>query len=681
MINKERLSEILLMYKNDFKEYIWKDEKYKWEAVKHFQNNWDINAENFEEMLKRSLAKTKNLLTSQNYFARKMIIDFSRIDPITVRNMFKNLFNEKIQLEKRIKLFMEKAKELITKYNASEHRSDYQDFRAISTYLWLKYPDKYYIYKYTEFKAVIEILEGDYVQKRNLSIKNILDGYKMYDEICECLQQDSELYNILNSVIDEKCYNDSMLKTMTIDFGFYISRNIYNQNKARRITNVIEEKIYYNEKQRPFWGIRILNIERFNLQKLINNNMIAIHKDNPIRNIELDIETFVNNIRCGDEFCLFNGDKIGIIGEVIGETQNASFLSDEWICRKVKIKCNLLLCELNMSYVLNYSNICYMFNESQYNALIKCLENKYSVTLNSENEIYTNSTFLNEVYTTEFELEKMKSLLKNKKNIILQGAPGVGKTFAAKRLAYALMGEKDNDRIRMVQFHQSYSYEDFIEGYRPNKSGGFDLRDGVFKQFCNSAAEDTSRDYFFIIDEINRGNLSKIFGELLMLIEADKRGDDYSVNLVYSGDKLRLPENLYIIGMMNTADRSLAMIDYALRRRFAFYTMVPAFDDKTFENKYSSVKCELFHKAKDAIKNLNEVISKDRSLGKGFEIGHSYFCVDNPCDISDIFVKNIIEYEIIPTIEEYWFDNENVLSTERKKLEALLNYGEENETV
>ena len=324
---------------------------------------------------------------------------------------------------------------------------------------------------------------------------------------------------------------------------------------------------------------------------------------------------------------------------------------------------------LNTTYYMftDDSNLCYLYNT--------ILHDK------PDTVIYNKKQFFSEVFIKESEFDKLSSLLKKKKNIILQGAPGVGKTFAAKRLAYALMGVKDDFRIQMVQFHQSYSYEDFIEGYRPNKSGGFDLRDGVFKQFCNAAAEDTNRDYFFIIDEINRGNLSKIFGELLMLIEADKRGDDYSVNLVYSGKPLSLPENLYIIGMMNTADRSLAMIDYALRRRFAFYTMTPAFENSTFNSKYSSVECKLFHKAIEAIKNLNEVISKDRSLGKGFEIGHSYFCVDNLDEINDIWVKNIIEYEIIPTIEEYWFDNENVLDTERKKLEALLNYGEENETV
>lgn len=286
-------------------------------------------------------------------------------------------------------------------------------------------------------------------------------------------------------------------------------------------------------------------------------------------------------------------------------------------------------------------------------------------------EPYTSADFLSQVYISRKEYESIVSLLRHKKNIILKGAPGVGKTFAAKRLAYSMMGEKDDSRVKTVQFHQSCSYEDFVEGYRPAEDGGFSLSDGIFKKFCSLARAHSDLDHFFIIDEINRGNLSKIFGELLMLIESDKRGEEYSADLIYSGDSFSVPENLYIIGMMNTADRSLAMIDYALRRRFAFYTMKPAFDDPTFKSQYENVSCELFHKAIAAVENLNKVILSDSSLGAGFEIGHSYFC-KKPEEINDVMVKNIITYEIIPTIEEYWFDNADRLNTERQKLEALI---------
>lgn len=298
-----------------------------------------------------------------------------------------------------------------------------------------------------------------------------------------------------------------------------------------------------------------------------------------------------------------------------------------------------------------------------------------------ENELipYTKSDFLSEVYIEESEYNKLADLLEYKKNIILQGAPGVGKTFAAKRLAYSIMGVRDDSRVKFVQFHQSYSYEDFIEGYRPLKDGGFELLEGVFCKFCQNAQKDPDNKYFFIIDEINRGNMSKIFGELLMLIESDKRGKENSIELVYSQKTFYIPENLYIIGMMNTADRSLAMLDYALRRRFAFYTMKPAFENKTFETYKKTVKCDLFEKAINAVTALNKVVREDKSLGAGFEIGHSYFCFENPKNVTDETIKNIIRFEIIPTLEEYWFDNEKQLNDQRGKLEDLI--GENNGTV
>ena len=274
---------------------------------------------------------------------------------------------------------------------------------------------------------------------------------------------------------------------------------------------------------------------------------------------------------------------------------------------------------------------------------------------------FTKEDFLKEVFITDSDYEKLRALILRKKNIILQGAPGVGKTFSAKRLAYSIIGEKNESRICMVQFHQNYSYEDFIMGYRPNDSGGFELQSGVFYNFCIRCKENSDKPYFFIIDEINRGNLSKIFGELLMLIETDKRGEKYKLNLVYGGTAFYIPENLHIIGMMNTADRSLAMIDYALRRRFSFYTMQPAFenaDNNGFGDYTDKVDCKLYNTVITRIKELNNAIRKDSTLGKGFEIGHSYFAPEDISVIDNEWVRNVVEYEIIPLIEEYWFDNE-----------------------
>lgn len=268
---------------------------------------------------------------------------------------------------------------------------------------------------------------------------------------------------------------------------------------------------------------------------------------------------------------------------------------------------------------------------------------------------YGKNDFLSEVFMSEEQYDTLVGVLRSKKNIILQGAPGVGKTFAAKRLAYSMMGVKDPERVMMVQFHQSYSYEDFIEGYRPSKEG-FELARGAFYTFCKKAAEDDESDYFFIIDEINRSNLSKIFGELFMLIENDKRGPKNKLQLLYSREMFHVPNNVYLIGMMNTADRSLAMLDYALRRRFAFFDLRPGFDVDGFVSYRDGLASPKLNDLLACVVRLNEDIAKDDTLGDGFCIGHSYFCNMRPEDVSDAKLSAIVEYELVPMLREYWFD-------------------------
>ena len=266
---------------------------------------------------------------------------------------------------------------------------------------------------------------------------------------------------------------------------------------------------------------------------------------------------------------------------------------------------------------------------------------------------YSSTNFLSDVYMTRHDYDTLVDVLKMKKNIILQGAPGVGKTFTAKRLAYSIIGAKNPDRVQMIQFHQSYSYEDFIEGYRPTENG-FTIKKGSFYKFCKLAEDDDENDYFFIIDEINRGNLSKIFGELFMLIEKDKRGIE--LQLLYSDENFSVPANVYIIGMMNTADRSLAMLDYALRRRFSFFTMTPGFNTLGFQAYQDSLGSDAFNKLIACVKQLNSKIVEDISLGEGFCIGHSYFCGLTPETTNAQTLSSIVEYELIPLLKEYWFD-------------------------
>ena len=266
---------------------------------------------------------------------------------------------------------------------------------------------------------------------------------------------------------------------------------------------------------------------------------------------------------------------------------------------------------------------------------------------------YSVEIFLEEVYMDRERYDAIVGLLKTKKNIIMQGAPGVGKTYAAKRLAYSMMGVKDVSRVKLIQFHQSYSYEDFIEGYRPS-GAGFELVKGAFYSFCKKAADDEENAYFFIIDEINRGNLSKIFGELFMLIESDKRGNE--LQLLYSRELFSVPTNVHIIGMMNTADRSLAMLDYALRRRFAFVELSPAFDSDGFRKYCAGLDNPRFEALVREVESLNRAIAEDESLGEGFCIGHSYFCNMDADSCTDAALASIVDYELIPMLKEYWFD-------------------------
>lgn len=293
---------------------------------------------------------------------------------------------------------------------------------------------------------------------------------------------------------------------------------------------------------------------------------------------------------------------------------------------------------------------------------------------------YDKQSFLNEVFMGTDEYDQLSGLLLAKKNLILQGPPGVGKTFAARRLAWAIQGSKDDSRIKIVQFHQSYCYEDFVGGFRPTATG-FEAAAGVFLEFCMKAMLSPTEKFFFIIDEINRGNLSKIFGELLMLIEDDKRGTalDHKYTAVlpvaksltdqgasnYAGTFF-VPENIYIIGMMNTADRSIALMDYALRRRFAFYEIRPAFANSTFKAIAQSQNAQ---KLIGVIEQLNQTIEND--FGSGFCIGHSYF---SKAGLTADDLKRIVMFEIYPVLQEYWFEDDSKPSKAETWRDALLQY-------
>ena len=318
---------------------------------------------------------------------------------------------------------------------------------------------------------------------------------------------------------------------------------------------------------------------------------------------------------------------------------------------------------VNMEYMKNQQGSFFKVTPEEYKTILGLARWEKPI----EKEKYSKEDFLKQVFVSKDDYDRLESLLLRKNNLILQGAPGVGKTYAAKRLAYAIMGEKDEDRIMQVQFHQNYSYEDFVMGYKPNDKGGFDLKPGKFYNFCKKAENDRDHQYFFIIDEINRGNLSKIFGELLMLIERDYR--DKEIELSYNDEKYSVPSNVYIIGMMNTADRSLAMIDYALRRRFSFFEMKPGFETPQFIEYYQKKKDTRLNKLINTIVDLNKIIAGDDSLGSGFCIGHSYLCELG----TEYNLDSIVEYDIIPMLREYWFDNDERFNLQAQNLRDALN--------
>lgn len=662
MFNQLRLKEALRQYKKDFVATHWNEEKYKWEAVKCFQDNWDIHAADFENMLSQSLSKTSNLLASTNNFPAGMIIEFAHAAPEKVRAMYMDLFDESKDVFGRIESFKKQSNILLKKYKSTA-KQHYQHENAITTYLWLRYPDKYYVYKYSEARSVSNKLDSNYKFKKGSYTDNLKSFYDFYNEIRESLKRDSTLIDLFKSQLTDDCYPDSELRTLTFDVGFYISRNISKpadkeSNQADSDDMEFTEKPKSSEEHRYWWLNANPKIWSFsNLQTSHVQEYTLFNENGNKRRV---FQNFLD-ARAGD---LVIGYESNPVKQVVALAKVSAANDGKKICfEKTESLVNpidyrtLKECpELEqMEFFQNPNGTFFKLTKDEYEFIMDMIREENPLTSKDMNTSYTKKDFLSEVYMNENQYDRLFGVLLNKMNLILQGAPGVGKTFTAKRLAYSLMGEKDDSRIEFVQFHQNYSYEDFVMGYRPS-GDSYELKYGIFYQFCKKAENQPDKKFFFIIDEINRGNLSKIFGELLMLIEKDYRGT--KATLAYNGMPFSVPKNLYIVGMMNTADRSLAMIDYALRRRFSFFEMAPAFESKGFKEYQHSLDNRTFNELISEIVKLNGEISRDKSLGKGFCIGHSYFCGKTKETCTNEWMQSVVNYDILPMLSEYWFDDD-----------------------
>lgn len=857
MINKEKLRQVIAEYKKFFLQYFVKQESFKWRAVQVFQDNWDIEADDFAAMFKRATSVAKDLLGSYASYPVARILVFADKDKEYTRSMFRNLFDESQDLATRIREFMSKAKVIQEQVATEKKQQDYQDTNAISTYLWLKYPEKYYIYKYTASLATAVLLEADYIPKTG-AIDAPIECSRMLNEICEELKKDEELITLFHDNLPSNCYPDPEFHTLTWDVCFYIDKYYIDWIGKDFITGIGVEKwkellqdksVFYDSSMEIMKCMKEYGGEAtcsqlaqrygrdygfYNLGSSQLGKRIAKKTGCPtgvgeaskywpilyLGRYPSPEEKGVFSWKLRDELSealesidlsgvqLFetkgNADYIGIL-EYLDENREHQYNSqletdnpeykalrergEEIVCELEKIaqyyakNHNLDECEpiswLDGSGTKTARSLQIVLKKHRYKDCLISIKivaefnperkSYYRVSLDIENddaEDYERNqfhSFLDEkieneklfitgkrdewgnpiildepieeirrkVQNGEYRkvqlssfiyrdprdnsitklsdgiMEAVNSLLpyyersahtiskikggavmEYDKNMILYGPPGTGKTYSTAIYAVAICDElaleavkswdyadvmerynqlKESGRIVFTTFHQSYGYEEFIEGIKPVLSAveegtardlQYTVEDGVFKAFCAAADNGEQEDgikkpYVFIIDEINRGNISKVFGELITLIEESKRkgsAEELSVVLPYSKESFCVPGNVYLIGTMNTADRSIALMDTALRRRFRFVEDMP---DITVLRKLHADFVEDLDVA-EMLRVMNERIAilYDRE----HTIGHAYFIPlrDNP---SIECLANIFRKAIVPLLQEYFYEN------------------------
>lgn len=609
MFDTTCLRNALENYQRIFVSDRWNDEKYKWEAIKHFQENWDINASDFADMLARSLSKTYNLLSSRNNFASKMIEVFAQNYPEEVRSMFVELFDENKDIYERIEKFKKQSQFLCNKY--SEHDvKHFQDEHAISTYLWLRYPDKYYIFKFEEAKTTAAKLKSNYMFKKGDYSNNLRNCYRLYDEICQEVKKDYELVNMFKSQLTESCYSDPELKILAGDVAFYISRHYSPETKDNAMNN--ETNVELNSKEQEC------------LEKLKKSHQIiltgapgtgksyAAHEianeltGNKAENIEfvqfhpsMDYTDFVEGLRPIKD----NNGQIGF------ERQDGIFKA---FCKRA---------------LKNWQTA-------------QKSEEKQREERSIEQQL---DTFLNDAVNEEKEFKLGRgspftiqySQNDNDDKIYPKSVKDIIKNEPEK-ISYTqlLTLLKERPNITSINDITAFFYRKVS---RQSDSYLFSLYNEITKWMENNKPQISVPDqkeelenFVFIIDEINRGDISKIFGELFFAIDPSYRGKKGKIttqyqNLVESddlyADGFYIPENVYIIGTMNDIDRGVESMDFAIRRRFTWIEVDPNDTQSMLDSEIPEYAAD----AKERMGALNKVISTNPSLGKPYQIGAAYF--------------------------------------------------------
>lgn len=672
------INKYITYYKNNFSK-IWEDENFKWKAIKCFQDNWDINAKDFLKMLDNSFAQTYNLLSSNQYFPLKMIKLYANYDCQKVRAMFLDLYNEDKDIIERISNFKKSSEDLCNMYTPGYQH--YQKENAITVYLWLKNPDKYYIFKFGEIKSVAEKLHSEYDFRKGAYENNIRNHIKLYDLICNILQDDFELKKIFYSHLDETCYQDPYMKTLTIDFGYYVA-NIDSKIAIENIevNNKLQSKNYPQLKNQILYGPPGTGKTYNTVIKAIeitNPELIQKDKDGNVENYELLKEKFDELKQQGQiEFVTFHqsysyeefveGIKPDLENgkELRYKLQNGIFKT---ICNNAKE-----LLETKVKYNFNKDNI------SVYKILIPdeslftyCIEND-CVAINWGNDIdISNCDSQEEIIAKipeDFESRKqcisqlnlfklwIDNDLKSGKDVIvvIPGSMNTIKGIAKITGDYFYNSDIENGhqqrKVDWIRKNINISSDSIYNSkfVSPTITGMFNdkINWDTFLNLINNKNNSKSSNAVLVIDEINRGDVSKIFGELITLIEEDKRiGEKHqmTVTLPYSRETFGVPKNLYIIGTMNTADRSIALLDTALRRRFDFEEMMPK-PELLSENIEGIDLEQLLTQINNRIKN---------EYDRDHQIGHSYLMSVKDNEDLERAYKN----RILPLLNEYFYND------------------------